>query len=160
MKKRFKSNIFKSCFLSAAIVLLVFMISFIVVLAMDKSVLFVEALPILVCISVVSAAISFIFWNQSIEVDADEVVFLRCGRPYLRFKTAERVFLMKRRGYRTSPTLRVISIHTADVNEYRFDNFRHKTLKNCCEYIHEIQDLKGTLEDGAAIDLNKFWSQL
>jgi len=160
MKRKFKSNILKSCFLSAAAALLALMTSLIVFLALDKSELFIEVLPIMVCISVIPAVISFMFWNKSIEVDTDEVVFLRSGRPYLRLKIAENVFLMNRRGYRTAPTLRVISIHTKAVKEYRFDNFRHKTLRICCEYIHEIQDFKVPLIDGGTIELKKFWGQL
>jgi len=160
MKRKFKSNILKSCFLSATVALLALIISLVVILALDRSELLVETLPIMICISIVPAVLSFIFWNISIEVDADEVVFLRSGTTYLRLKIAEYVFLMKRRGYRAAPILRVISIHTNAVKEYRFDNFRHKTLGACCEYIHEIQDFKAPLIDGGTIDLKKFWSQL
>ena len=158
MKRKFKSNIFKSCFLSATVALLAFSISLIVMLALDRSEHIMETLPIMICSSIVPAVLSFIFWNISIEVDTNEVVFLRSGKPYLRINITEHFFLMKT-NYRT-PTLRVLSIHTDAVKEYRFDNFTHKTLGTCCEYIHEIQDFKVPLINGGTIDLKKFWKQL
>jgi hypothetical protein len=106
---------------------------------------FFRLLPFVACLSIIVASyLAFFYWNIKVEVDTQEVRFLRSKRVYLRFNFSENIFTfsvdtnINQFGKTTARFLRVFPHGAKYGKDYKLHNFSRSTFEECMAYITSL----------------------
>jgi len=102
-------------------------------------------MPFVACASIVlSSYLAFFYWNIKVAVDAQEVVFMRGKKPYLRFKFSENGFSSSQYTLtsgvvKSTDRLLYVFSHNAERGKnYKLHNFSRNTFEECMAHIRKI----------------------